>query len=625
MLERNSVTSNTIYDKEVFRPQVDKCFDAIHNIIAPVFGPYAINAWISKDNTPYFTRDGKEIFSSVFVDDDIFRYVQQILYQAVENQARIVGDGTTTLVVLYYHLYNQLRNLYDRQSSLGQSVNIHEFKKTYSSIIEEIGRHIDSRSIPLTTNDQIISLFMTCTQDDKLVKTLIADERILEAIKEGSSIIVNKSNMPTDINVSVSQYPTINAKCVYSSDPNYSDNGTIPNACTFFVNGAMDICSEATFSHMATMAVGDIRPNIVFIAGSVTDRTRRTLRAYDEYVKRVTSKYPNSKFNNIYIFTIDKFMNYEREEINDIVAYIYNDPEVSGMQGVVEFESYLYQTFSPNTDECKNDEAYETLTTLNLDIKHITTLKSTFCNLQEIEYTYADGIKFSRPGGEASEKRKAELMKLIDDEKSMVTREKYIQRLKKLYGKYIEIEVGSKLLKDGQNKFELVLDAIISSTNAQKNGIIKNNSLYHVLDILTNYMAPTAMKTTQSLEREIIAALQNAVCNTLADIISNKYPSKAISDINRDIVLALEYLEKYRRGDLEEENEELECNFDITREYDHIFNYPPTNNESGVTVNYPTVVVESAMSIKNILNMSDIIIDIVWAKVFGMPKLYGII
>ena len=118
------------------RDTVDKTVDEIHDDIVTVFGPYAQDAYIIKDNNPYYTRDGMEVIHSMLFDNELSMYVLTMLYQAVYHQGKTVGDGTTTLAVFYTNLYKTIRAIQDNDPNGGTIPYI------YTKLLNEVTRDI---------------------------------------------------------------------------------------------------------------------------------------------------------------------------------------------------------------------------------------------------------------------------------------------------------------------------------------------------------------------------------------------------------------------------------------------------------------------------------------------------
>ena len=114
-----------------------KTIREIHDDMVTIFGPGASDAFITKDGQPYFTRDGKEVLASMQFSNPLAMYILKILYQAVADQAKAVGDGTTTLAVLYTNL----------MITLGSYVpNRHDWNKMIELVTSKIREH----GVPMT-------------------------------------------------------------------------------------------------------------------------------------------------------------------------------------------------------------------------------------------------------------------------------------------------------------------------------------------------------------------------------------------------------------------------------------------------------------------------------------------
>ena len=74
------------------------------------------------------------------------------MYQAVENQARKVGDGTTTLLIFYTNLYKRFRGMVNDFKRIAPSVNIVS--------ISEIS------NAPFTNITDALSMIPSAVEDD---------------------------------------------------------------------------------------------------------------------------------------------------------------------------------------------------------------------------------------------------------------------------------------------------------------------------------------------------------------------------------------------------------------------------------------------------------------------------
>ena len=114
-------------------------------------------------------------------DNDLSMYVLKFMYRAVERQARVVGDGTTTLSILYTNLYRLLRK-----------ENPSFTRKEWEDGIREINENIMKYAEPLT-KENMLNMFYTCTQDMELSQVLF--DKLADAILEQAYIDIRKSNI----------------------------------------------------------------------------------------------------------------------------------------------------------------------------------------------------------------------------------------------------------------------------------------------------------------------------------------------------------------------------------------------------------------------------------------------
>ena len=177
-------------------------------------------------------------------------------------------------------------------------------------------------------------------------------------------------------------------------------------------------------------------------------------------------------YNTIAIFTLDEYRSYSNEMIEDISTMFTDEVGFGGLVNPITFESLLYQAFhNPETP-------IPELETFDHDAANIQKIKDIFFgDTYQIDVHALDGIRVHKDLGEVSAARYKELIEQIETEKSEVVRISLRKRLKTVYGKFIDVEVGSKLIKDSQRKFELILDAITSAHSAVEHGIFTCNSI----------------------------------------------------------------------------------------------------------------------------------------------------
>ena len=189
---------------------MDKTMDEIYYDMTTVFGPGARDAFITKDQQPYYTRDGKEVIQSLKFDNELSMYILKIMYQAVYNQAKAVGDGTTTVAILYTALYKIIRN--QVKDGIIDYITRDNWNKAVKLICDEIKKE----AVPI--DDKLLqSMLYTCTQDSELAYKIY--HNLKDAIMSKAYITINKSNIEQDFEMIVNQKPLIPATRQWSIRP----------------------------------------------------------------------------------------------------------------------------------------------------------------------------------------------------------------------------------------------------------------------------------------------------------------------------------------------------------------------------------------------------------------------
>lgn len=516
------IQSNSIrgaYKDEI----VDKTMAEIHDMIKTVFGPYATDAFIVKDNVSlnktYYTRDGKEVLSSLAFSDPVANYIKSILYQAVERQGSKIGDGTTTLAVFYANLYQAIRASKDIYN-----FSLTDIRKVWNKIVGNMNLLLESVSIKDISRDMFASMIYTCTQDAELTKYFT--HNIADKLEEDMYVTVNRSTSDTELEVVVNDKPLIKAELLNSL---YHMKSNEFNAITLFVNGPLEINNAETLSLLCETQFGACK-NIVIICANTAPSTRAVFKQYlsniGEYARSI-GKEISEICNNLIIMKIPDFMQYPTVMVEDLATYIYGTDFITGIISPITFESLLWQSMkSLLSSYGSNVKDVSTLETFEFDPKHIDHVKNALIRVYPVVYDETKGLQLSIPMNAVAQDRYNELRKSIDEEKISTKRGENIKRLKSLYGRFIEVNIGSKLMKDGQRKYELALDAVLSSVNARTYGALSTNSICAAYcaarEVLVYNLLDSSNNEIETICTEIIV---EALERTIFDMVSNAFPN----------------------------------------------------------------------------------------------------
>ena len=502
----------------------DRTINEIYADVSPMFGPGASDAVITKDGQPYYTRDGKEVMESLTFDNELANYVHHFLYQAAYHQGRDVGDGSTTLIMLYCNLYKRIRErildlTVSRYGNTMQMLNINDIRSTWRKITEKIVQVLKDKAVPL--NDELLkSNLYTCTQDADLTAKIY--ESLHDAIMAGAYIVPRKSNIATDFNVTTYHRPLLKVVRQFSLKV-MSDE---PENCViFYCNGMMNLAHPEVLIAMSGISTVNnngqkVHPNIIFLCHGVTELTRDTIRRYAKMIK--DNGWNVDQLNNIAIYTMTDYRSMSPEELEDIGTIITDEPGLGGLVQPITFEALLYKTFVDTV--ALGIEHIEELEMFDADLHLCDKMKNIFFRPHRLIFDDVEGMAIDKSFGPVAQKRYDDLRKTIEEEKSPVKKVELNKRLRRTYGMFIDVEVGSTLLKDSQRKFELILDALISSTEAARSGVLLGNGMLHVLNAISAGYEETEFQLDKSISpkfKEAYEILWEAIGDTICELIEN--------------------------------------------------------------------------------------------------------
>ena len=195
-----------VINGDELRMKMSEAVDLICNAVSSTLGPSGNNVLIDSELSPFITNDGVTIAESIASDDKIINSILDIIKEASLKTNELVGDGTTTTLVL-------LKSIFDEGLSLVKSgKNAIVLRKELEESLKEIVDLLDKNKKDASSND-LISIAKTSCGDNLLgefltevflkVKSKYAirieegkDEKMLVKYKKGYSFeLDNVSNM----------------------------------------------------------------------------------------------------------------------------------------------------------------------------------------------------------------------------------------------------------------------------------------------------------------------------------------------------------------------------------------------------------------------------------------------
>lgn len=598
---------------------ITKVIDEIHDDIMTVFGPGATDAYITKDGQPYYTRDGLEVLESLTFDNKLAEYIRKMIFQAAYDQGRKVGDGTTTMTMFYTNLYRVMKDDEFVYNKVIRTEAMSTVRKMWKKVVSDINKKLQERSTTLTESS-LMQMLYTCTQDEEFSAKVYS--KLKNPILEGAYIIPKKSNIESDLEVTSYMHPLIKATRQFTLRPiKKIEHKTV----IFHCNGMLDIVHPETLFGLISIPLS--RPleitaingpteekvyiNIVILCNGITEATRRSTKEFVKFLKDHNQDI--NKYHNIAIYTLDNYRGMTNDSIEDLSTIITEEPGLGGLVNSLTFESNLYQAFDIRAAA---GAPIEDLETFDADLHILDKMKSMIVQSYPVEFDDVEGIRIDRDLGPVAQKRYDDLRKEIKEEKSESRKFQLQKRLRTVYGQFIEVEVGSKLLKDSQRKFELFLDMIISAAEGVKYGVLESNSILNVIQITDSMINfDTYADTNTALYYDILQTIRRAMLLTFRDMMSGLY---YLGDDTEESITWLNELvigSDIKQFDVTNTSN-IKDAMNNTNHEEHSIVVGTDDNGNDIKVEFTSQIVEPVTVMSNMLDNSVIMMELANAKTF---------
>ena len=160
--------TRTVVFGEELQSKINKGVEQIYQVAEAAYGPKAGNVLIEQPyGDPLVSRDGVTNVEKVFLKDPVENQAATIIKQASKKSNKKVGDGTTAVVILAYHLYKEARKLIS--GGHNQMEVARKLKETAADAIKQI----DELKKPVT--DKILRHVANISAGDEAIGEMIAD------------------------------------------------------------------------------------------------------------------------------------------------------------------------------------------------------------------------------------------------------------------------------------------------------------------------------------------------------------------------------------------------------------------------------------------------------------------
>ena len=166
--------------------KIKEALELLCDTVSKTLGPSGNNILLdTKDLAPFITNDGVTIASSISSSDEATKALLEIIKEASMKTNEMVGDGTTTTLVL-------LKAIYDLGlKEIENGTSLYNLKKIWHEELKKILDEIEQKSRKPTTNDLYQIAYSACNDE---VLSKVSVETILKVkTKNAIKILASKT------------------------------------------------------------------------------------------------------------------------------------------------------------------------------------------------------------------------------------------------------------------------------------------------------------------------------------------------------------------------------------------------------------------------------------------------
>ena len=204
------INSNVV-KKEILKGVQLETLHQAKDYLIPSFGPMGSNTYIAKGNK--YSKDGHTILSNIGYNRPIEMSVINDLTEITRNTVKIVGDGTTSAIILSAIIFEGMRKL-EHKWNVSPVVLMETFKK----VVKDITTNIENKAITPTVED-IYKIALISTNGNEDVADMV--KQIYE--EYGMEVFIDVS-ISTDENNYIKHYDGM------TLETGYADNCLINNS-----------------------------------------------------------------------------------------------------------------------------------------------------------------------------------------------------------------------------------------------------------------------------------------------------------------------------------------------------------------------------------------------------------
>lgn len=173
-----------ISGEELYK-KMEEAINILCNTVKSTLGPKGANVIINKSTfSPFITNDGVTIAESIESDDMVTNTILELAKESSIKTNEVVGDGTTTTLVLLQSIFNNGLKL------INKGVNPLKLKKELDNSLIDIAERINSLS--REPNDSELKNIAIVSANDNYIGEIISE--VYLKIKNKDAIFIKENN-----------------------------------------------------------------------------------------------------------------------------------------------------------------------------------------------------------------------------------------------------------------------------------------------------------------------------------------------------------------------------------------------------------------------------------------------
>jgi len=224
-----------ICNPKTFHNTVSHVFDIISNTVGATYGPGGThNIFMLGPGEIKSSKDGLENLTMMKMDNSIARTVHQMAIEVAQRQATIVGDGTTSAVLIMASVYKKLRE----NKELWVKYTPSEIYTSMQNIQSGIVHILKENSKKIETRKEAYDLVYTSTDRNRELTEVIIDVYANHENFATANILIDYSASDQTYH-STSKGMTINGRVMNQAFNNYDiETCKLKNVTVIVVDGA---------------------------------------------------------------------------------------------------------------------------------------------------------------------------------------------------------------------------------------------------------------------------------------------------------------------------------------------------------------------------------------------------